>query len=102
MKSRHYEYIVVGAGLAGLTAAAYLTKAGFSVLVLEKTSSLGGLLNSFTRDGYVFDAGARAVENSGIIRPMLKDLGIEMELLESPVSIGVESEIIRMESKDSI
>lgn len=102
MKSRHYEYIVVGAGLAGLTAAAYLTKAGFSVLVLEKTSSLGGLLNSFTRDGYVFDAGARAVENSGIIRPMLKDLGIEMELLESPVSIGVESEIVRMESKDSI
>lgn len=36
MKSRHYEYIVVGAGLAGLSAAAYLTKAGFSVLVLEK------------------------------------------------------------------
>ena len=102
MGSRHYEYIIVGAGLSGLTAAAYLSKAGYSVLVLETTPSLGGLLNSFTRDGYVFDSGARAIENSGIIRPMLKDLGIEMELVPSPVSIGVESEIIRIISKESI
>ena len=98
----HHEMLIVGAGLSGLSAAAYLTKAGYSTLVLEKTSSCGGLLNSFTRDGYVFDAGARSIENSGIIKPMLKDLGIEMELLDSPVSIGVESKIINMESKDSI
>ncbi|NBK21160.1 MAG: NAD(P)/FAD-dependent oxidoreductase [Spirochaetia bacterium] len=102
MENKHYEYIIVGSGLSGLTAAAYLSKAGYSVLVLEKTPSLGGLLNSFTRDGYLFDAGARSIENSGIIRPMLKDLGIEMELLTSPVSIGVESEIIRITSKESI
>lgn len=102
MESKHYEYIIVGAGLSGLTAAAYLSKAGYSVLILEKTPSLGGLLNSFTRDGYVFDAGARSIENSGIIKPMLKDLGIEMELLKSPVSIGVESEITRITSQESI
>jgi hypothetical protein len=50
----------------------------------------------------VFDAGARSIENSGIIKPMLEDLGIEMELLDSPVSIGVESTIIDMDSKESI
>ncbi len=102
MESKHYEHIIVGAGLAGLSAAAYLSKAGFSVLVVEKTPSLGGLLNSFTREGYVFDAGARSIENSGIIKPMLKDLGIELELLNSPVSIGVESEIISLDSQESI
>lgn len=102
MKPKHYEYVIAGAGLSGLTAAAYLARAGYSVLVLEKTSALGGLLNSFTRDGYLFDAGARAIENSGIIRPMLKDLGIEMELLKSPVSIGVETEVVNFDSKESI
>lgn len=102
MGDKQYEYIVVGAGLAGLTAAAYLSRAGYSVLVLEKTPTWGGLLNSFTREGYVFDAGARAIENSGIIKPMLKDLGIEMEFLKNPVSIGVESEITQIVSKESI
>jgi len=102
MDAKHYEIVIVGAGLAGLTAAAYLSKANFSVQVLEKNPTCGGLLNSFSRDGYVFDTGARSIENSGIIRPMLKDLGIEMELLESPVTIGVESEITTMVSKESI
>lgn len=98
----HYQIIIAGAGLAGLTSAAYLSKAGYSVLLVEKTSSCGGLLNSIQRDGYIFDTGARSIENSGVIRPFLKDLGIELELLKSPVSIGIENQIINMESSDSI
>lgn len=102
MNTKHYEMLIVGAGLSGLTAAAYLSLANYSTLVLEKTPTYGGLVNSFSQDGYVFDAGARAIENSGIIKPMLKDLGIEMELLESPISIGVESEITQLNSNESI
>ena len=102
MKENHYNMIIVGAGLSGLTAGAYLSKAGYSVLVLEKTSHCGGLLNSFSRDGYVFDAGARSIENSGIIKPMLKELGIEMEMSKSLVSIGVESSVVAMEDRESI
>jgi phytoene dehydrogenase-like protein len=102
MNATHHEMLIVGAGLSGLSAAAYLGKSSHSVLVLEKTSLCGGLLNSFTRNGYVFDAGARSIENSGIIKPMLKDLGIELELLDSPVSIGIASQIVDMNSKASI
>lgn len=102
MGANHYDMIIVGAGLSGLTAAAYLSRAGYSVLILEKSPHCGGLLNSFSREGYVFDAGARSIENSGIIRPMLKELGIEMELTASPVSIGVASEVINIRSKESI
>lgn len=102
MNAQHHEMLVVGAGLAGLSAAAYLSKAGRSVLVLEKTPTCGGLLNSFTRNGYVFDTGARSIENSGIIRPMLKDLGIELELLDSPVTIGVASHVIDMKAKEGV
>lgn len=102
MNKPHYQIVIAGAGLAGLTSAAYLAKAGYSVLLVEKTGSCGGLLNSVKRDGYVFDTGARSIENAGVIRPLLKDLGIDMELLGSPVSIGIENRIVDMEAPESM
>ncbi|GAA1482364.1 NAD(P)/FAD-dependent oxidoreductase [Gordonia sinesedis] len=38
----HYEDVIVGAGHNGLTAAAYLARAGRSVLVLEQADHVGG------------------------------------------------------------
>ena len=102
MSKKKHQIIIVGAGLSGLTSAAYLTKAGYKALLLEKNNMCGGLLNSFERNGFVFDVGARSIENAGIIKPMLKDLDIELELLESPVSLGIESEIINFTSTEHI
>ncbi|HLW20453.1 MAG TPA: phytoene desaturase family protein [Cyclobacteriaceae bacterium] len=49
---------VIGAGFAGLSAAAYLSAAGYKVQVFEKNSSLGGRARQFSTDnGYVFDMG---------------------------------------------
>ncbi|HKN38513.1 MAG TPA: FAD-dependent oxidoreductase, partial [Acidimicrobiia bacterium] len=39
---RHWDAVIVGAGHNGLTAAAYLARAGRSVLVLERRGQLGG------------------------------------------------------------
>ena len=44
-----YDAIVVGGGIAGLTSAAFLAKAGRSVLLCEKENACGGLLNTFER-----------------------------------------------------
>ena len=62
--------------MAGLTAAAYLSQAGLKVLLCEKEKKTGGLVNSFEYKGFTFDGGIRAIENSGILSPMLKQLGI--------------------------
>jgi phytoene dehydrogenase-like protein len=97
-----YDTIIVGAGIAGLTAAAYLSRAGKKVLLLEKNETCGGLVNSFTHNGFVFDAGVRALEDAGIILPMMKDLGIEMKLVKSPVSVGVEDRILNIENLESL
>ena len=38
----HYDVIVIGGGHNGLIAAAFLTKAGFNTLVLERMDRVGG------------------------------------------------------------
>lgn len=51
-----YDVIVVGSGLAGLTAANVLGRAGYSVLLLEQHYKLGGLATWFRRPGgHIFD-----------------------------------------------
>ena len=42
MIENKFDAIVVGGGIAGLTAAAYLVKAGQSVILVEKQSKVGG------------------------------------------------------------
>lgn len=97
-----YDVLIAGGGIAGLTAAAYLSKAGFSVLVCEKEKKTGGLVNSFIYNGFTFDGGIRAIENSGIVMPMLRQLGLEVDFVKNKVSIGIESELINLVSDESL
>ena len=98
----NYDIVVVGGGIAGLTASAFSAKSGHSVLLLEKDEKVGGCINSFERNGFVFDGGIRAIENSGVLFPMLKQLGIEIEFIKNHVSIGLEKDVIRLESMNSL
>src|SRR5882672_8042348 len=51
-----YDVVVIGSGLAGLTAANTLAKAGRSVLLLEQHYKLGGMATWFKRrGGHIFD-----------------------------------------------
>jgi phytoene dehydrogenase-like protein len=52
----HYDVVVIGSGLAGLTAANTLAKTGRSVLLLEQHYQLGGMATWFKRrGGHIFD-----------------------------------------------
>jgi len=51
------KYIVLGAGLSGLSCALALKRAGNEVIVLEKESEVGGLARCFRINGLTFDYG---------------------------------------------
>lgn len=54
---KKYDFIIIGAGMGGLSAANFLAKYNKKVLVLEKHYTAGGLVTSFARKGVHFDLG---------------------------------------------
>ncbi|MDP6192814.1 MAG: C-3',4' desaturase CrtD [Prochlorococcus sp.] len=77
--------IVIGAGIAGLTAAALLAKEGVDVTVLEASHQPGGCAGSFKRGAFLFDVGATQVaglESGGNHERLFRHLNLPMPAAE--------------------
>ncbi|MFN7677044.1 MAG: FAD-dependent oxidoreductase, partial [Cyanobacteriota bacterium] len=73
------DALVVGAGIAGLTAAALLARQGLAVTLLEAHHQSGGCAGTFQRGPYVFDVGATqgaGLEAGGIHARLFAQLGV--------------------------
>jgi phytoene dehydrogenase-like protein len=73
-----YDVVVVGAGHNGLTAAAYLQRAGAKVLVVERRHETGGALITEEFSGYRFNLHANYMLMLDVAPPY-RDLGLEEE-----------------------
>ncbi len=81
--AKNRSVVIVGAGLAGLTAAYELARTGWNVRVVEATERLGGkvltLTDGWNDDQYV-DAGAEYVgENDLSMRKYIADFGLRVQ-----------------------
>ena len=54
---KEFDYLVVGSGVTGMTISLLLADCGFRVLLLEKSSVIGGSMQRFCRNGIPFDTG---------------------------------------------
>src|SRR6202140_4810200 len=80
MKSQ-YDVVILGAGHNGLVAAAYLARAGLSVLLLEKNDYIGGATTS--QKGFPdYDAPLSRYSYLVSLFPekIIRDLGLKLEL----------------------
>ena len=75
---RTNDVVLVGAGLAGLTAAAYVAAAGHRVTVYERRGRLGGRATTDECNGFLFNQGPHALYNGGPAESVLRELGIEV------------------------
>lgn len=82
-----YDVIIIGAGIGGLVCGCYLAKARKRVLIVEKHHSVGGYCISFSRSGYVFDAG---IHYLGSLRQ-----GAQLNRVFNELQIFSEIELVR-------
>jgi phytoene dehydrogenase-like protein len=85
MNDRHErDVVVIGAGLGGLAAAAYLAKHGLSVLVAERHDQPGGYATTFVREPFTFEVSLHLIDGVGPGQPyrsLLSELGVGDDLV---------------------
>jgi len=92
-----YNTIVIGGGLAGLTAGAILTKFGKKVLLLEQHHKPGGCATTFKRGDFIIEVGLHemcGLEKEGAILQLfdMLDVNQQVELLQVPELYAVLSD----------
>jgi prolycopene isomerase len=88
---RDYDAVVVGAGLGGLSAAAFLTKAGKRLLLLERHNVPGGYASSFVRGRFEFEislhelSGLGSAQNQGPLWRLFNQCGVAQRVQFLPI-----------------
>jgi protoporphyrinogen/coproporphyrinogen III oxidase len=82
--TRHVQALVVGGGISGLVCAYALRKAGIDVLLVEASPRPGGVIHSFTRDGFLLELGPQSFSGTAALRQLCNELAISDQLLDAP------------------
>lgn len=78
------QVIIIGAGIAGLTAAWRLHQRGIRTLTCEASEHLGGAIRSVAQDGWLIEVGPNTVmDRAGVLHELIAELGLEDQRVEA-------------------
>lgn len=98
-----FDFIVLGAGIAGLGAAYDLKKKGYKVAVLEKDSQVGGRIKMASSAKFPIDTGAQffASEYKEVIK-LIRELKLESEIVyASPYAATIRNSKLAVINKNN-
>jgi oxygen-dependent protoporphyrinogen oxidase len=77
------KILVIGGGISGLACALRLRQLGLQVLLLERGSRFGGVIETVEEDGFRFDIGPQSFTNTPALSELIDELGLTTELLRA-------------------
>ena len=99
MSKREYELIIVGGGLAGMTAGLYASRSGIKTLLLERLMTGGQIINAEIIENFPgFPDGISGAELTILVQDQATKYGLELELDEvkniqqKPSGISIETQ----------
>lgn len=98
-----FDIIIIGSGLGGLICGAILSKEGYRVGIIEKHFQIGGCIQTFKRDGCVFDVGGHyvgGIEKGQNLYQFFKYLGIIDDLKLSKLDINCFDKVVLNQSDE--
>ena len=97
---KEYDIVIVGAGIAGLTAAIYAVRAGKSVLIFEARVEGGQIINTINIENWPGDLGISGVDLIRKITAQTTELGAEIEY-EQVVNVSQENDGFLVKTEDA-
>ncbi len=80
-ESHKPEIVIIGAGLTGLTMGFYLKKAGVNFKIVDKSAKTGGVIQTISEKGFVYETGPNTgVVSSPEMAELFEDLAGKCEL----------------------
>jgi phytoene dehydrogenase-like protein len=96
-----HEVAIIGAGIGGLMAGAWLAARGYKVTVFEKATTVGGNAGWYIRRGRMVPTGATiafGLENNGLLQTLLHDAGVSVDarMLDYPMDVVLSDRTVRL------
>lgn len=96
---RKYSAVVVGSGIAGMTSAIYLMRAGIDTCVIEDDAPGGQLNRSYIIENYPGYEGIRGPELAENIYKQVQSLDVEY-IYDSIEKVDMDNNIVHLEDED--